>query len=60
MFTVVVVFFFFFFLQGPDATDESCWLKHSHESLYMNMVKWKIKHHGQNRYVICFNVTKVC
>jgi len=30
-----------YFLQGPDATDESCWLQHSQETLFMNMVKWK-------------------
>jgi len=39
------------FLKGPDVTDESCWLQHSHECLYMNMVKWTIKHLGDGRYV---------
>jgi len=49
-----------YFLQGPDATDE-CWLQHSQESLYMNMFKWKTKHLGNYRYVLCFrNGTKLC
>jgi len=26
------------FLQEPDATHESCWLQHSQETLYMNIV----------------------